>query len=94
MRQNSTLNNILKRTRLYRVLLSSSGDLIIDGMPVIDYAAGGSAVELIATIDTLLRLDFDTSIPGHGRLMTRDVSAFETRIPTTTRRRQRKDETC
>jgi glyoxylase-like metal-dependent hydrolase (beta-lactamase superfamily II) len=41
-----------------------TGDLIIDGMPVIDYAGGGSAVEFIQTIDNLLKIDFDTMIPG------------------------------
>jgi glyoxylase-like metal-dependent hydrolase (beta-lactamase superfamily II) len=49
-----------------------AGDLIIDAMPVIDYPGGGSALEFIATIDKLLTLDFDTMIPGHGRLMTKD----------------------
>lgn len=48
------------------------GDLIVDGMPVIDYASGGSALRFIDTIDRLLELDFDTMIPGHGRVMTRD----------------------
>jgi len=49
-----------------------AGDLIIDAMPVIDYPGGGSALEFIATIDKLLTLDFDTMIPGHGRIMTKD----------------------
>jgi cyclase len=58
-----------------------SGDLIIDGMPVIDYAGGGSAVEFISTIDGLLTLDFDTVIPGHGKLMTKDdVRAYRVRF--------------
>lgn len=48
------------------------GDLIIDGMPVIDYANSGSAIEFVKTIDRVLTLDFDTMIPGHGRVMTRD----------------------
>ena len=60
-----------------------AGDLIIDGMPVIDYAGGGSAVEFIATIDKLLTLDFDTMIPGHGKLMTKDdVRAYRARFQT------------
>jgi glyoxylase-like metal-dependent hydrolase (beta-lactamase superfamily II) len=49
-----------------------SGDLVIDGMPVIDYDNGGSAVEFVATIEKMLTLDFDTVIPGHGRVLTRD----------------------
>ena len=48
------------------------GDLIIDAMPVIDYANGGSAIEFTGTIEKLLALDFDTMIPGHGRTMTKD----------------------
>ena len=57
------------------------GDLVIDGMPVIDYGGGGSAVEFITTIDRLLELDFDTAIPGHGRVMTKDeVRAYRARF--------------
>jgi glyoxylase-like metal-dependent hydrolase (beta-lactamase superfamily II) len=58
-----------------------TGDIIIDGMPVIDYPAGGSAIEFIATIDRLLQMDFDTMIPGHGRIMTKDdVRAYRERF--------------
>jgi cyclase len=58
-----------------------AGDLIIDAMPVIDYPGGGSAVEFVGTIDNLLKLDFDTMIPGHGRIMTKDdVRAYRTRF--------------
>ena len=60
-----------------------TGDLIIDGMPVIDYAGGGSAVEFIQTIDHLLKIDFDRMIPGHGRVMTKDdVRAYRVRFQT------------
>jgi cyclase len=58
-----------------------TGDLIIDGMPVIDYPGGGSAVEFIPTIDKLLKLDFDTMVPGHGKIMTKDdVRAYRARL--------------
>jgi cyclase len=58
-----------------------AGDLIIDAMPVIDYPGGGSAIEFIRTIDNLLKLDFDTMIPGHGRIMNKDdVRAYRTRF--------------
>ncbi len=58
-----------------------TGDLIIDGMPVIDYPGGGSAVEFITTIDRLLTMDFDTMIPGHGRIMNKeDVRAYRARF--------------
>jgi glyoxylase-like metal-dependent hydrolase (beta-lactamase superfamily II) len=68
-----------------------TGDLIIDGMPVIDYPGGGSAVEFLTTIDNLLKMDFDTMIPGHGKLMTKeDVRAYRVRFQTMNERmRQR-----
>jgi cyclase len=57
------------------------GDLIVAGMPVIDYPGGGSAVEFIPTIDKLLTVDFDTLIPGHGKPMTKDeVRAYRVRF--------------
>ena len=60
-----------------------AGDLIIDAMPVIDYPGGGSAIEFISTIDKVLTLDFDTMIPGHGKLMTKDdVRAYRVRFQT------------
>ena len=58
-----------------------TGDLIIDAMPVIDYDGGGSAIEFVKTIDNLLKIDFDTMIPGHGRIMTKDdVRAYKARF--------------
>lgn len=63
------------------------GDLVIDGMPVIDYSGGGSAIEFIKTIDSLLALDFDIAIPGHGKLMTKaEVQAYRTRFETMNQR--------
>ena len=63
------------------------GDLVIDGMPVIDYDAGGSAVEFVKTIDNMLKIDFDTAIPGHGHLMTRpEVQAYRARFETMNQR--------
>ncbi len=64
-----------------------TGDLIIDGMPVIDYDGGGSAIEFIKTIDNLLKMDFDTMIPGHGRVMKKDdVRAYRARFAEMNRR--------
>jgi glyoxylase-like metal-dependent hydrolase (beta-lactamase superfamily II) len=58
-----------------------TGDLIIDAMPVIDYPGGGSAIEFLPTIDKLLTIDFDTMIPGHGKIMTKeDVRAYRARF--------------
>jgi glyoxylase-like metal-dependent hydrolase (beta-lactamase superfamily II) len=60
-----------------------AGDLIIDAMPVIDYPGGGSALEFISTIDKLLTLDFDTLIPGHGQILTKnDARAYRARFQT------------
>jgi glyoxylase-like metal-dependent hydrolase (beta-lactamase superfamily II) len=64
-----------------------AGDLVIDGMPVIDYPAGGSAIEFVKTIGALLELDFDTLIPGHGRLMTKnEVVDYKARFEEMNRR--------
>jgi cyclase len=63
------------------------GDLVIDGMPVIDYSGGGSAIEFVKTIERMLALDFDTAIPGHGHVMTRaEVQAYKIRFETMNRR--------
>jgi glyoxylase-like metal-dependent hydrolase (beta-lactamase superfamily II) len=49
-----------------------TGDVVVEGMPHIDYKDGGSAVGWVAEIYDLLKLDFDWAIPGHGRLLTKD----------------------
>ncbi len=49
-----------------------TGDLLMDGMPFIDYTNGGSALEWVKTLDSLLKFDFDIVIPGHGKLLTKD----------------------
>jgi glyoxylase-like metal-dependent hydrolase (beta-lactamase superfamily II) len=38
----------------------------------VDYAQGGSFLDWTATLDGVLTLDFDTVIPGHGPLSTKD----------------------
>jgi hypothetical protein len=44
-------------------------------------------VEFISTIDKLLKIDFDTMIPGHGRLMNKnDVRAYRARFAEMNRR--------
>jgi glyoxylase-like metal-dependent hydrolase (beta-lactamase superfamily II) len=48
------------------------GDIVIEGMPHIDYPDGGSAIGMVDEIYDLLKLDWDFAIPGHGRVMTRD----------------------
>jgi glyoxylase-like metal-dependent hydrolase (beta-lactamase superfamily II) len=40
--------------------------------PFIDRANGGSLEQWITTLDRVLALDFDTAIPGHGPVLTKD----------------------
>ena len=49
-----------------------TGDVVVEGMPHIDYNDGGSAVGWVNEIYDVLKLDFDWAIPGHGRLLTKD----------------------
>jgi cyclase len=49
----------------------------------VDYAQGGSIFEWTGTLDGALQLDFDTAIPGHGPISTRnDVVRFRTDLQT------------
>jgi len=43
-----------------------TGDMMAGTTPLIDYLGGGSVVEWTKTLDAVLKLDFDTVIPGHG----------------------------
>ncbi len=43
-----------------------TGDLMAGTSPLIDYSAGGSLADWTKTLDAVLKLDFDTVIPGHG----------------------------
>ncbi len=45
--------------------------------PILDYNNGASAADWPKTLDGILKLDFDTVIPGHGALMKRaDLEKF------------------
>ena len=68
-----------------------TGDLFIWGQrldgstlaPFWDFGNGGSAAEWPATLDKLLALDFDTVIPGHGPILTKDeVRTFRRHLQT------------
>ena len=68
-----------------------TGDLFIWGerldgstlAPFWDYGNGGSAVEWPDTLDGFLALDFDTVIPGHGPILTKDdVRTFRRKLVT------------
>jgi cyclase len=57
------------------------GDLLHGTAPFIDYGNGGSSRGWVSTLNNILRLDFDTAIPGHGSVMTRDdVVAFRNQM--------------
>src|SRR6266850_5750308 len=45
-----------------------TGDLMAGAGPLIDYPGGGSVVEWTKTLDEAMKLDFDTVIPGHGKV--------------------------
>jgi glyoxylase-like metal-dependent hydrolase (beta-lactamase superfamily II) len=68
-----------------------AGDLVVWGKrtdgslltPFADTDNGGSLFEWLPTIDRLLQIDFDTAIPGHGPVLTKnDVRAFREKIAT------------
>ena len=60
-----------------------AGDLLIDGMPFIDYDNGGTALEWPKTLDETAHDRLRRHHPGHGKLLTR-------RICSRTRRRSRR----
>jgi glyoxylase-like metal-dependent hydrolase (beta-lactamase superfamily II) len=58
-----------------------TGDLFVSSAPLIDYTNGGNLTEWPATLDNILKLDFDTVIPGHGPIMKKaDILAFRTKL--------------
>jgi cyclase len=68
-----------------------TGDLVVWGKrtdgstltPFVDRASGGSLVDWIATLDGVLKLDFDTAIPGHGPVLTKaNVQTFRQKLVT------------
>ncbi len=54
-----------------------TGDLMANATPLIDYNNGGSVLEYTKTLDAILKLDFDTVIPGHGSVQKKsDLQAY------------------
>jgi cyclase len=49
-----------------------TGDLMAGTNPLIDYPGGGSLKEWPKTLDAAMKFDFDTVIPGHGPVTTKD----------------------
>ena len=57
------------------------GDLLHTTAPFMDYANGGSSRGWVTTLNNMLKLDFDTAIPGHGALMDRrGILAFRNQM--------------
>jgi glyoxylase-like metal-dependent hydrolase (beta-lactamase superfamily II) len=51
--------------------------------PLVDYPGGGSALEWKQVLEAMLKLDFDTAIPGNGNALTKaDVQAFKMKFDT------------
>lgn len=44
----------------------ATGDSLVGGQPNVDFPFGGSAAEWLKTLDSVLKLDFDTVVPGHS----------------------------
>ncbi len=64
-------------------------DQITDATPIVDFANGGSAMEWTQILDGVLKLDFESAIPGRGEPKTRDeVQAFRTKFATLVTRAQ------
>src|SRR5687768_14421994 len=60
------------------------GDSFVAAAPNADYPFGGSVVEWVKALDQVLKLDFDTAIPGHGNdpLTKADVQKFRDNLNT------------
>jgi glyoxylase-like metal-dependent hydrolase (beta-lactamase superfamily II) len=64
-------------------------DQITDATPIVDFANGGSAVEWTQILDGVLKLDFESAIPGRGEPKTRDeVQAYRTKFASLVSRAQ------
>jgi cyclase len=56
-------------------------DHMTDAAPIVDFANGGSAVAWTRALDGVLKLDFESAIPGRGEPKTRaEVQAFRDRF--------------
>ena len=67
------------------VKVVATSDAVTTGTtgPLADYAGGGSFVGFAPVLDAMLKLDFDTAIPGAGPVLTKaDVQAFRAKIGT------------
>ena len=56
-------------------------DQMTDGTPIVDFAHGGSAVGWAPILDGVLKLDFESAIPGRGEPKTRaEVEAYRNKF--------------
>jgi glyoxylase-like metal-dependent hydrolase (beta-lactamase superfamily II) len=56
-------------------------DQITDGTPIVDFANGGSAVGWVPILDGVLKLDFESAIPGRGEPKTRtELEAYRNKF--------------
>ena len=65
------------------VKVVATSDAVTTGTqgPLADYAGGGSFAEWTPVLDAMLKLDFDTAVPGAGPVLTKaDVQAFRTKF--------------
>jgi len=44
----------------------ATGDLVVRNTPILDYAGGASLGGWLQALDSMLLLDWDTAVPGHG----------------------------
>jgi cyclase len=66
-----------------KVVATSDVVTVGAGGPLVDYAGGGSALGWKPVLDAMLKLDFDTAVPGAGEVQTRaDVQAFRMKFAT------------
>ena len=68
----------------------AAGDLFTTGADtpqLVDYPGGGSAKDWPLTVDNVLKLDFDTVVPGHGTVV--DKTAMRTFRTSTERLKNR-----
>jgi glyoxylase-like metal-dependent hydrolase (beta-lactamase superfamily II) len=67
------------------VKVVATSDAVTTGAtgPLADYAGGGSFMGFATVLDAMLKLDFDTAIPGAGPVLTKaDVATFRMKIET------------
>jgi glyoxylase-like metal-dependent hydrolase (beta-lactamase superfamily II) len=66
-----------------KVIATSDAVTVGMGGPLVDYAGGGSALGWAPVLDAMLKLDFDTAVPGAGEIQTKaDVQAFRMKFTT------------